>query len=82
MISMENKIDQIKRDLEGRDYKDTLAGLNDALKETREGLVGAVSRNAPQMGLFLFVIVAVQVGLAVAYVLYKRRRANSPKKLL
>jgi len=34
------------------------------------------------MGTFVGVIVAVQVLLAAAYVVYKRRRASMPKKYL
>lgn len=41
-----------------------------------------VQGSAPRLKFFVFVIVAVQVMLAGSYVVYKRRRANSPKKLL
>lgn len=41
-----------------------------------------VTASAPRMGFFLFVVIAVQIFLAGAYVLYKRRRANAPKKYL
>jgi mannose-binding lectin 1 len=34
------------------------------------------------MGFFLFMLIAFQVLLAVSYVIYKRRRANMPKKFL
>ena len=34
------------------------------------------------MGLLLFVFVGVQLLLAGAYVIYKRRRAQGPKKYL
>jgi mannose-binding lectin 1 len=34
------------------------------------------------MGFFIFVIVAVQLLLAGSYIIYKRRRANMPKKFL
>ena len=41
-----------------------------------------VSTSAPRMGFFLFVVVGLQVLLAGAYIMYKRRRANGPKKYL
>jgi lectin, mannose-binding 1 len=34
------------------------------------------------MNVFIAVVVAVQVALAGAYVIYKRRRASMPKKYL
>jgi mannose-binding lectin 1 len=34
------------------------------------------------MGFFIFLIIAFQVFLAVSYIVYKRRRANMPKKFL
>jgi mannose-binding lectin 1 len=34
------------------------------------------------MGFFIFLVIAFQVLLAVSYVVYKRRRANMPKKFL
>ena len=41
-----------------------------------------VLSSAPRMGLVIFFLVAVQMALAGAYVWYKRRRANMPKKFL
>lgn len=41
-----------------------------------------VTNSAPRMGFFVFIVVAVQIMLAGAFVLYKRRRANAPKKYL
>jgi len=34
------------------------------------------------MGMFVFIIIAVQVMLAGVYVIYKRRRDRMPKKYL
>ena len=45
-------------------------------------LVIVVLSSAPRMGLVIFFLVAVQMVLAGAYVWYKRRRANMPKKFL
>lgn len=41
-----------------------------------------VLSSAPRMGMFIFLVVAFQMVLAGAYVWYKRRRANMPKKFL
>jgi mannose-binding lectin 1 len=34
------------------------------------------------MGFFIFLVIAVQILLAGSYIMYKRRRANMPKKFL
>jgi len=44
--------------------------------------LAVVSASSPKMGTFIGIIVAVQILLAAAYVVYKRRRANAPKKYL
>lgn len=88
--AIEQTVLRIQRDIEGRDYKDTLAALQVALRQTQSELMSGLpqtmtnimSSSAPRIGFFVFVILGFQVALAGSYVLYKRRRANSPKKLL
>ena len=41
-----------------------------------------ISASAPRMGMFVFIVLAVQIMLAGAYIVYKKRRANMPKKYL
>lgn len=41
-----------------------------------------ISASAPRMGIFVFVVVAVQIMMAGAYIIYKRRRNSMPKKYL
>lgn len=41
-----------------------------------------VTSSAPKMGKYIAVVVAVQIMLAGAYIVYKKRRANAPKKYL
>ncbi|KAL9072273.1 MAG: hypothetical protein Q9157_005163 [Trypethelium eluteriae] len=84
--SIERAVTDIKRDVEGKDYSEHLANLHSSIRETREGLMGSlpgmISSSAPRMGFFLFVVIAFQVMLAGSYIVYKRRRANAPKKFL
>lgn len=47
-------------------------GANDAV----------VTASTPRMGFFIFAIIAFQLLLVGAYIVYKRRRANMPKKFL
>ncbi|KAI9685011.1 MAG: hypothetical protein M1822_005403 [Bathelium mastoideum] len=84
--NIERTVGDIKRDIEGKDYSEHLANLHSSIRETREGLMGSlpgmISSSAPRMGFFLFVVIAFQVMLAGSYIVYKRRRANAPKKFL
>ncbi len=41
-----------------------------------------ISASAPRMGMFLFVVIAVQIMMAGAYIIYKKRRNSMPKKYL
>ena len=41
-----------------------------------------MTASAPRMGMFVFIVLAVQVMMAGAYIVYKKRRANMPKKYL
>lgn len=52
--------------------------LKKSLKETHTSLLSAVPRN----GGLILTILGSQALLVVAYLIYKRRRANSPKKFL
>jgi len=51
---------------------------------TREALTmyTVISASAPRMGMFLFVVIAVQIMMAGAYIVYKKRRNSMPKKYL
>ncbi|KAJ5166040.1 hypothetical protein N7492_006336 [Penicillium capsulatum] len=87
---IEELLKNVQRDLEGKDYSGRFAQLHDTLRSSHlslsESLQGsvlsAITTSTPRMGFFLFLVIAFQVFLAVAYVVYKRRRANMPKKFL
>ena len=42
----------------------------------------AITASTPRMGFFIFLVIAFQVVLAASYIIYKKRRANMPKKFL
>lgn len=44
--------------------------------------ITVVTSSAPRMGMFIAVVVAVQIMLAGAYIVYKKRRDSAPKKYL
>ncbi|KAJ5756575.1 hypothetical protein N7533_006118 [Penicillium manginii] len=87
---IEQLLQSVQRDLEGKDYSgrfnqlhDTLRTSHLSLSETLQGsLLSAITASTPRMGFFIFMVIAFQIVLAVSYVVYKRRRANMPKKFL
>jgi len=108
--TIEATVLRLRTDIEGRDYKEHLTGLQEALRDTRESLMSGlpqsmsqsksrclhaitmnleltqisavITTSAPSLWLAIFVLIGFQMSLVGAYVIYKRRRANSPKKLL
>ncbi|KAL2011306.1 hypothetical protein VTN00DRAFT_4024 [Thermoascus crustaceus] len=87
---IEQSLQNIKRDIEGKDYQDRFAQLQETLKHSHLSLAdnlqgtihNIITTSSPRMGLFIFLIIAFQLLLAGLYVYYKRRRANMPKKFL
>ena len=57
-----------------------LSHLQNPTRNTNARVV--IHTKSPRMGFFLFMIIAFQALLAGSYVIYKRRRANGPKKYL
>ncbi|KAK1066787.1 hypothetical protein LTR33_011507 [Friedmanniomyces endolithicus] len=90
MEGMERVLQQIQRDIEGKDYKEHINGLQMAVDGLKGGLTEhlpdtvamLIRASAPRMGMFVFVVLAFQVMLVGAYVVYKRRRDRMPKKYL
>ncbi|KAK8206734.1 hypothetical protein M8818_004568 [Zalaria obscura] len=104
--NIERTVQRIQRDVEGRDYKEHLSNLQQAVEGVKGGLTDVpatlaqskpslcvpdctcadnsivVTGSAPRMGMFVFVVIAVQVMMAGAYLVYKKRRDNAPKKYL
>ena len=88
LASMERKIDEIKGDV--RQTKSDLhnsldkhvMSLKSAVRDTHHSVIGSLAANAPSVALYVFVVLGSQALLVVAYVLYKRRKANGPKKYL
>lgn len=88
--SIENIVKRIQQDVEGRDYKEHLTNLQQAVEGVRGGLADSlpetlsniITTSAPRMGMFVFVVIAVQIMLVGVYIVYKRRRDNAPKKYL
>ncbi|KAL4916583.1 concanavalin A-like lectin/glucanase domain-containing protein [Aspergillus aurantiobrunneus] len=87
---LEQTLLSIQRDLEGKDYRDRFNQLHETLRSShlsltenlKDNFLNVITASTPRMGFFIFLIIAVQILLAGSYVIYKRRRANMPKKFL
>lgn len=66
--------DKLQSTLE-RQHVNIVTGIHGSVKE-------AVKTHWPRLGFAIGAVVVVQIALAVAYVVYKRRRNGSPKKYL
>ncbi|OQE44312.1 hypothetical protein PENCOP_c002G05574 [Penicillium coprophilum] len=73
------------KDYSGRfnQLHETLRSSHLSLSENLQGhLLSVITASSPRMGFFIFLLIAFQVVLVISYVIYKRRRANMPKKFL
>ena len=86
--AMEKKLDEMKRDLSQTksDLHISLdrhaSGLRKVVGDTHSSLLGGIADNARGAGTYFLVAVGSQVVTVAAYLLYKRRKASSPKKYL
>ncbi|KAL9019239.1 MAG: hypothetical protein Q9185_003484 [Variospora sp. 1 TL-2023] len=86
--TMDQKVQSIENTL--RDYSGQFSSIRGVLKDSHstlnEGLTQQmthiISTKSPRIGTFVVVIIVFQLLLAGIYVVYKRKRANGPKKYL
>ena len=92
LSSLESLLSSLRSDLESRstDHQGHFAQLHERLEMAQAGITDhlpqvmgrLVRSSAPRVGSLAALVLAMQVGLAVAYVFYKRRRSMAPKKYL
>jgi len=90
LVRVEDAVNAVRRDVEGRDYKRTLDELKSAVGQIHGGLneqlperlAHLFSTHHPRLGWFVALVFMMQVVLAGSYVVYKRRRNGMPKKFL
>ncbi|MCJ1223383.1 hypothetical protein MMC12_000023 [Toensbergia leucococca] len=88
--SVEQILTAFRKESDARDYGTQFAKLQRALEHSHSSLLEnipesmgtIISTRSPRMGFFLFIVIVFQCLLAASYVIYKRRRANAPKKYL
>lgn len=86
--TLQRTVSDLQREVQG--LRDELARriqshettFRGALTEHHRLLSDGLAANLPGHGKLIFVFIGTQVVLAVAYVVYKRRRLNNPKKYL
>jgi mannose-binding lectin 1 len=90
LSAMERTLNSIQSELSSGDHKRQFTNLQSTLKEMNIGVTEHlpnrvreyVADHAPRVGFMITCFMLFQLALVVAYVLYKRRRANAPKKYL
>ena len=90
LSAIERTINTIQSELSSGDHKRQFTNLQTTLKEMNIGVTEHlpdrvreyVADHAPRVGFMITCFILFQLALVVAYVLYKRRRANAPKKYL
>ncbi|KAJ4855350.1 legume-like lectin family domain-containing protein [Trichoderma breve] len=81
IVALENEVRNMNTELHER-LSTTERSMHGALRTHHMSLTARVTENIPGHGKLIAVIIGTQVVLVGAYVVYKRRRANSPKKYL
>ena len=79
--SIQNDVRQTKADLHNA-LDRHVAGLRNEVRDNHGRVLGGIKENAPGIMGYILVVLGSQGLLVVAYVLYKRRKANGPKKYL
>lgn len=87
---IENLAAQIGNAITSKDYSHQFDALQRTLKEHHSNLLYAVpdtvnqalSTSGSKLGTYIAILIAFQVFIVAGYVVYKRRRAGSPKKYL
>jgi mannose-binding lectin 1 len=90
LSAMERTLSSIQSELSSGDHKRQFNNLQSTLREMNIGVTEHlpnrvreyVADHAPRVGFMITCFMLFQLTLVVAYVVYKRRRANAPKKYL
>ncbi|KAL9120764.1 MAG: hypothetical protein Q9187_002681 [Circinaria calcarea] len=87
---IEDALVNIRKEISSKDYSRQFSEIHKSLEARHANLLERlpdtmghiISTRSPRVGFFVFLLVIFQLLLAGAYVTYKRRRANAPKKYL
>ena len=90
LSAIERTLTSLQSELSSGDHKRQFSDLQTSLREMNIGVTEHlpnrvreyVADHAPRVGFMITCFMLFQLVLVVAYVLYKRRRANAPKKYL
>ena len=81
MKDVQSDVRQTKADLHEA-LNQHMYGLKSSVQDTHQTVVGGLAKKGAGLGSFVLVVVGSQVLVVGLYVLYKRRKANGPKKYL
>lgn len=90
LSSIERTLTALQSEFSSADHKTQFSSLNKKMTEMNLGVTEHlpnrvreyVADHAPRVGFIVTCFMIFQLALVVAYVVYKRRRANAPKKYL
>lgn len=83
MSTLEKKLDDVLKEVsDPRRWNDLHTAVRDQHDEVFRHLPEKIAMHIPNSGLVIFFLVCFQIVLMGAYVMYKRRLANMPKKYL
>jgi mannose-binding lectin 1 len=86
--SVDKKLDDVNSDVRQtkKDLHQALekqvAGLKHVVKDTHSTILGTLAASAPSLLMYAVMVFGSNAVLIVAYLIYKQRKANSPKKYL
>ncbi|TVY67426.1 Protein EMP47 [Lachnellula suecica] len=81
MKDIQSDVRQTKADLHNA-LDQHVAGLKLAVRDSHSSVLGTLAKTGTGLGKFVLVVVGSQAVVVGLYVLYKRRKANGPKKYL
>jgi mannose-binding lectin 1 len=81
MKDVQSDVRQTKADLHEA-LNQHAAGIKGAVQDTHHNVIGTMAKSGNGLGTFALVVIASQVVVVGAYVVYKRRRANNHMKYL
>lgn len=88
LAAIDRKLNEIQADVRQtkaelhRAFEQQVSGLKTVVRDTHHSMVGSLAESAPGIMGYFLVAIGSQALTVVAFLLYKRRKANGPKKYL
>jgi mannose-binding lectin 1 len=88
LAAIDRKLNEIQADVRQtkaelhRAFEQQMSGLKTVVRDTHHSVVGSLAKSAPGIMGYFLVAIGSQALTVVAFLVYKRRKANGPKKYL